>query len=244
METPTVTALLGAWERGLSQSPVQRSLTLLSLVSAHMLPDQLARLSIGQRDTQLLSLREWAFGSQMCAQGTCPACTLELELTFSVPEIRMNPLVEATATYTLGVGEYEVCFRLPNSFDLARLKADGDVPANTRCLFECCVQSVRKDDQEMVIEQLPAELLSAISERMGEIDPLGDVQLSLTCPQCGHNWQAPLDIGSFLWSETHAWACRLLREVHILASVYGWRESDILALSPWRRLAYLEMVDQ
>ena len=39
-----------------------------------------------------------------------------------------------------------------------------------------------------------------------------------------------------------AWAVRLLGEVHELASAYGWREHDVLALSPWRRQAYLQMV--
>jgi hypothetical protein len=33
-----------------------------------------------------------------------------------------------------------------------------------------------------------------------------------------------------------------LRDVHELASAYGWRESEILALSPQRRQAYLELV--
>jgi hypothetical protein len=34
----------------------------------------------------------------------------------------------------------------------------------------------------------------------------------------------------------------VLREVHILASAYGWREDDILAMSPARRRIYLEML--
>jgi hypothetical protein len=33
-----------------------------------------------------------------------------------------------------------------------------------------------------------------------------------------------------------------VREVHLLASAYGWRESDILAMTPWRRQLYLELV--
>ena len=32
---------------------------------------------------------------------------------------------------------------------------------------------------------------------MSELDPQGDVQLALTCPQCSHQWQAPLDIVVF-----------------------------------------------
>jgi hypothetical protein len=79
---------------------------------------------------------------------------------------------------------------------------------------------------------------------MAEADALGDVQLALTCPQCGHEWQAPFDIASFLWTEINAWAHRTLQDVHELARAYGWREADILALSPWRRQVYLEMISQ
>ena len=44
-------------------------------------------------------------------------------------------------------------------------------------------------------------------------------------------------------TETYdAWALRTLAEVHRLASAYGWREQDILALSPARRQLYLGMV--
>ena len=50
------------------------------------------------------------------------------------------------------------------------------------------------------------------------------------------------DIVSFFWAEIDAWARRVLREVNVLARAYGWRESDILALSPVRRQIYLSMV--
>jgi hypothetical protein len=79
---------------------------------------------------------------------------------------------------------------------------------------------------------------------MSELDPQGDVQIALNCTQCSHRWDAPLDIASFVWSEIHAWVVRLLNEVHALALAYGWRESDILAMSPWRRQAYLELIGQ
>ena len=54
----------------------------------------------------------------------------------------------------------------------------------------------------------------------------------------------PLDVAAFFWTELNAWAVRLLREIHALASAYGWREADILALSPKRRDLYLELISQ
>jgi hypothetical protein len=77
---------------------------------------------------------------------------------------------------------------------------------------------------------------------MADADPQADVRLALDCPACGHNFLAAFDVAAYLWSEVNAWAYRLLGEVHSLASAYGWREEDILAMSPWRRRVYLEMV--
>lgn len=77
---------------------------------------------------------------------------------------------------------------------------------------------------------------------MAEAEPQADVQLALACPACGHRWLATFDVVSYFWSEVNAWAYRVLGEVHTLAFAYCWREEDILAMSPWRRRVYLEMV--
>jgi hypothetical protein len=89
---------------------------------------------------------------------------------------------------------------------------------------------------------VPDEVANILSERMAHADPQADIRLSLICPQCAHGWQSPLDIVTFLWSELHAWAIRMLREVHALASAYGWHEVEILTMTPRRRAAYLDLI--
>ena len=68
--------------------------------------------------------------------------------------------------------------------------------------------------------------------------------MQLDCPACALIWQSPFDVVSFLWSELDAWARRMLREIHILASHYGWSEAEIVALSPQRRRHYRELIGQ
>jgi hypothetical protein len=46
----------------------------------------------------------------------------------------------------------------------------------------------------------------------------------------------------FLWNELDDWAARILSQVHILASNYGWSESEIVALSPQRRQYYQDLI--
>ena len=85
-------------------------------------------------------------------------------------------------------------------------------------------------------------MLDALTEAMAEADPQSHLELALSCPSCQLDWQSVFDIASYLWSEIETWALRILSEVHILASAYGWRETEILALSPLRRQLYLERV--
>src|SRR5258708_7818916 len=65
---------------------------------------------------------------------------------------------------------------------------------------------------------LPSEVVQAAAARLAEADPGADLRLAVSCPGCGHQWRAVFDIVSFFWSELDAWAGRMLREVHILAS--------------------------
>jgi hypothetical protein len=78
--------------------------------------------------------------------------------------------------------------------------------------------------------------------RLAECDPWAESLLELTCPECRHEWTVLLDVAVFLWTQIRTRAQRLLRDVHTLASAYGWREADILTMSSRRREAYLELV--
>lgn len=73
-------------------------------------------------------------------------------------------------------------------------------------------------------------------------DPQASLTFDLLCAACGHAWPEPFDIGRFLWAELEDWAMRTMRDVHALASAYGWREDEVLSLSPTRRAVYLSMV--
>jgi hypothetical protein len=78
---------------------------------------------------------------------------------------------------------------------------------------------------------------------MAEADSQADVRINLSCPACEHQWQAAFDVLSFFWSEITAWAHRILSDVHALAYAYGWREADILNMSPRRRRYYLTLLE-
>lgn len=85
-------------------------------------------------------------------------------------------------------------------------------------------------------------LIDELESQMEALDPAADIRLAMRCTDCGHAWDAVLDVGACFWDELGSRAHQLLEAVHRLASAYGWREAEILALSPARRAAYLNMI--
>lgn len=242
MHSLSASELLSLWERGLPQQPAERALTLLGAASPAASPDALAQLSIGVRDARLLRLRERTFGTQLKSVAACPQCSERLEFDFSIGQIAMDAENEEQRRLSMSVGGYEVQFRLPHSLDLLAIAPGAGLDRAERFLLARCLLSVRLHGVEKDFDDLPAEVIEAVLSEMARNDPQADIQLALTCPGCGHAWQLTFDIVSFFWSELNAWAQRILREVHTLASAYGWREEEILALSAWRRQVYLGII--
>jgi len=239
--------LLDVWERGLGQGAVQRALSLLVAASPGRPIDELARLSVGQRDAALLQFRTRVFGPRVVSVTKCQACGQETELNFEIAQIMNAPAIDAPTelelTLQLEMDVYRVRFRLPNSHDLrVAEQAASDEDARHELLNRCLL-AADCGGVPCSARELPPEIVRAISERMSETDPLADVRLSGTCPRCGAEWIAPFDIVSYFWTELSAWARRQLREVHLLASAYGWSEAEILALGPARRGMYLELLE-
>jgi len=100
----------------------------------------------------------------------------------------------------------------------------------------CC------DGGDQAVEALPDGVIAALTAQMAQADPQADLQLDLSCPACRHRWLAAFDMITFLWNEIDSWARRMLREVHALASAYGWSEADILSMSATRRHLYLDLI--
>jgi hypothetical protein len=238
---PTPVQLLALWEQGGGRSLLGRALLLLTMWLDQ--PEEaIARLTIGQRDFALLNLRAALFGPDLSALATCPACGKPVELRLNCDTLAASPSPGSGETADVVHDDYQVTFRLPTSLDLNGLPMDAGPAAGRQCLLERCLIRVRPGENDVPNDGLPEALIRAITEGMAEADPLADIELSISCPECRHAWEAPFDIVSFLWSEISAWAERLLAEVHVLASAYGWSEHDILRLGAPRRQFYLQMI--
>lgn len=244
MDAPRAANLLQAWERARHHSAPRRALALLAAAAPGEPPERLASWSVGRRDAALLDLRERLFGPAIAALADCPACGERNEVAFDAADIRLPPA--PAGAVSLEVGGLRLRLRPVESGDLLALAAERPADARRYLAERCCLSANRTDRSERpaepaVARELPAEAMDAVSARLAEADPQADVRLALTCARCERAWEEPFDIATFLWVEVEEWARRTLREVHLLASAYGWREVDILAMGATRRAAYLEM---
>jgi hypothetical protein len=80
----------------------------------------------------------------------------------------------------LRIGRTPVRCREPNTEDLLAVASLEDVGEARGQLIARCVQSTDPDLRERAAALLTTQF--------------NDVQLDLTCPACGHAWQAPFDI--------------------------------------------------
>jgi hypothetical protein len=241
MRSLTASDLLAIWECGQDKKLIETGLILLASSYPEKTQDELARLPVGRRDALLLDMREDIFGPILSGLATCPHCGQSLEISFNTDDIWAVPETEPEQELFVEKDEYKLHLRLPNSLDMMDI-ADQDLTEATQALIRRCLLGIIHRDNEVSVEILPEAILEAASERMSKADSQADVELALSCPQCGNKWQMPFDILSFFWKEIDSWAYRILQDVHSLASEYGWSEAEILAMSNRKRQSYLDLV--
>lgn len=243
---PSAAELLATWEWGLGRSVPERGVALLTALLPGWPTDSLVHMSIGRRDVHLLHAHAALFGPDLDCVVSCPGCETNLELRIAVDDLLDSDGGPGTEPGTeLDEGGWRVRFRLIDNEDLIAVAASGDAAAARRTLLDRCVTAALppggRETSGLPEGGLPPAVEAALLREMERSDLSDPLELRLTCPDCGLAWTAPFDILGYLWAEIDGWAHRTLREVHLLASAYGWREADVLALSGWRREAYLQM---
>ncbi len=243
----SASATLRLWENGYRRRPADRALLMAVAADPHPASAELQAAdeaidatSLGQRNARLLALRIRTLGPLAECRSNCPECGAELE--FQLDLSRWTSEGDSAGSNTLEFQGYHVTYRLLANHDLAAVAGQPDLASARQALIARCVLQASQAGADLARTSLPEPLVSALGEAILERDPLADPQLALTCPACGHAWSASFDIASFLWSELDVAARRLVAEVHAIAHAYGWREAEILALSPLRRQAYLELL--
>jgi hypothetical protein len=239
---PSCELLLATWEQAYGLSPAARGVALLGLALPRRQVEELRAMSLGQRDAALLDLRARLFGPRLQSVASCPACGDKVELDFLVDDMRIAEAGAPTPVH-VALGRRKLTARAATCDDVLFIEQLTGSASRRTALLDRCVQSEGKQ-RRATTPTFTADEERLLASRLAECDPQADVRIGLECFACAHAWQARFDIVRFLWQELDAWAQRLLAEVHLLASAYGWSERSIVTMSPWRRQLYLEMLRQ
>jgi hypothetical protein len=221
---------LALWESGQRLHPLDQGLLAVRAAYSGSGSDDAADWPLGKRNRALAQLRFDSFGRWLRGWTICKVCKEKLE--FEVDGLAIANSEETTPA-TIQVDG--VHFRLPTARDMAAVCGEPDANQAALALVKSCAI-------EGVSEPLTETQVEAIGESMVLADPMAEILLHFDCPQCTHSFDEVLDIAAFLWTEIEVCAKRLLAEVHMLASAYGWGEAQILGMSPTRRSVYLDMV--
>ncbi|HSE59392.1 MAG TPA: hypothetical protein VLA99_11870 [Nitrospiraceae bacterium] len=240
--------LLDVWDQGQSLSPCGRAALLLAAACPESPRERVDSLTIGERDALLAEIRARTFGRDLASVVTCPACQELVEVSVDVRSIFPDRMQAAPGEGTvreplvIAAGDFVVQAAIPAVRDVEATVADATPAEGLGKLLRRCILRAEHRGEPCQVDDLPEHVRALIDLRMAEADPQGVVHLSLHCPGCDHRWSLLFDMLAYFWSEIQIGARRLLREIHVLASFYGWSESAILTLSAARRRAYLELV--
>jgi hypothetical protein len=239
--------LVAIWEGGRARPAWYRALLpIAAIVGAPV--DELANWPLGRRDGWLLAVRAWTLGPTLEATCTCPAerCGAALEVPLRVADLLDAwPPDEAPEAAVVATGDVMLTLRAPVSRDFAGPGAAGLSAAG---LFRRCLLDARRDGPEgpatepVDLGDLPDGAVAAAEEAIAGLDPLAEIAIALTCPDCGAAWDEPLDVASYVWAELETAARAVLVDVHVLASAYGWTEGEVLGLGRDRRTFYRDLI--
>jgi hypothetical protein len=171
------------------------------------------------------------FGTRLDCVSTCPNCGDAVEFSTATHDITPQENVDDGAVVSLA--DAGLTCRRPANLDLHELAMQGG-PIDSRRLLERCVVG-----ESTTLVTLSDDQCERALAELAQTDPGASIEIAITC-SCSHEWVDEFDIRSFLLSELTDWAIRSLRDVHQIASRYGWSESEILRMSPWRKSIYLE----
>lgn len=200
-------------------------------------PGDSAKMSASDRDRLLASVYSHTYGPRIDSTTDCQRCGTPFDLDFSLDALQATltqnknkPAAEAESNgiFRLANG----CrFRLPTGEDELSVSGISPEKARSALLEKCIVNDTSPNDPEIILNA------------MNELAPIVDLELDAICPECEHKQSVHFDIQSYLLTTIIQERNQLVREVHQLASTYGWSLGEIMGLARSRRRALTSLIE-
>lgn len=248
-------------EFGDSLYPVELATALLTRCTSRIGPvrsvheDIIRDLIIGDRERLLLNLRLLTLGDRIECNLECPSpdCGKKMDLELSIGNLLPPPVPVETRNIERDIQvkglNFTVIFRLPTVRDLefSVLRDSSGPVSSSEHFFRNCIQELHADSKASIsMDELDSTIRTALRSElvviMKELDPMSEITLRITCPNCGHEFSSTLDPTSIFTSEIRNRARMFYKEVHTLAFHYHWSESDIISMTSKKRRLYLDLL--
>jgi len=220
--------VLESWEAAARVPAALRGVAVLAAV--HPAGD--AVLDLPLAEVAVLATERLAEMSRDEVDGVleCADCGLLLDVHVRLSDLFADPGATEPSRDT------DFRIRPPTPLDLA--VAAGQSDTRGVLLRRCVTQADGTAVDPAALR--PAELADiddALESLAGPALPV----LRAACPSCGGMAAGSVDVADLLWQHVAVEAGVVLRDVARLAAAFGWREPDVLTLSPLRRAAYLAL---
>lgn len=219
-------------------APVPALTELAGRVTGHAAGGTLdvAGLPATDLDAAALVIRRAWIGDAIRADTACPGCGERIDVAFGIGDYlghhrprRPRGVTEDAGWFTLD--RARVRFRIPTVSDLLGVSA-ASRPA--QALAGRCVEA----------PELPRALARRLDHALAALAPRLDGLLGGACPGCGEVVRMRFDPLGYVLAELRNVFSGVYREVHALASAYGWPEDAILALPRSRRRRYASVISE
>jgi len=209
------------------------------VASGIALLDRLARDAQGERidagalpvtdfELALVGLRRALVGPDVASDTQCTACGERMDVSFSFDALAAAAQPRRPAGVLRAPGGREsidgIVFRLPTAADLCACEGAADAPLR---LSRACIDGDAAPGARRRVQTAMARLAPALSRTV-----------AVPCAACGAVLSIMIHVPGFVVREAARAAAGIFEDVHWLASAYGWREPDILALPRARRQRY------
>ncbi|HEX7032019.1 MAG TPA: hypothetical protein VF172_03370 [Nitrososphaera sp.] len=199
----------------------------------------LRKLSIGDRVALMLHIRRMELGDTLDCTISCVKCHKGMSVALSAAKLLGTKGLERSLGYDMEVGGFNLTIKPLTALDQNKLLSTTEGEDLLQMLARSCIIGAG----QTLPEKLPNEAMEAIGSMLEQIDPLSDIVLDISCPECGHKFSASFNVEDFVLRELRVGQSDIDSEVHWLALHYHWSENEILSLPMRRRRKYISLIN-
>jgi hypothetical protein len=189
-----------------------------------------ASLSVSEHDRLLAAIFRRLYGDKAVCHATCADCRESFE--FELPLDRILAEQEAEAE-RWGAPDAEGWWTTEEGVRFRAPTAGEVLVADVKTLRALCLDEA-SEGAPLAAFDLEAALAAAA--------PTLSIDVAVTCPHCETSQNARFDIARHLARSLQRELPFLVREVHLIASTYGWAHDEIMALTRVDRRAFAGLI--